>query len=107
MTTYAEFDVLAKVERNEEGFLVDPNAWTKEIAVAIAYQEDIDELTPEHWAIIDFCRQKAADTGTSPTLRQITSGTGINTKELFALFPKGPAKKVAKIAGVGKPEGCV
>jgi sulfur relay (sulfurtransferase) DsrC/TusE family protein len=43
----------------------------------------------------------------SPTIRQITTGTGINTKQLFSLFPKGPAKKVAHIAGLGKPEGCV
>jgi tRNA 2-thiouridine synthesizing protein E len=107
MTTYAEFDVLAKLERNDEGFLVDPSAWTREIASAIAFEEGIDELTPAHWTIIDFCREKASETGASPTLRQITTGTGISTKELFTLFPKGPAKKVAKIAGVSKPEGCV
>lgn len=95
------------VEVNEEGFMTDPNVWNKEIAAAIAVQEGIGELSANHWKIIDFCRQKAADSGAAPTLRQITSGTGISTKDLFALFPKGPAKKVAKIAGLGKPEGCV
>ncbi len=107
MTTYAEFDVLAGIERNDEGFLVDPSSWTKEIAEAIAAEEGIADLTPAHWTIIDFCRAKTTESGASPTLRQITTGTGISTKELFTLFPKGPAKKVAKIAGVGKPEGCV
>ena len=95
------------VEVNEEGFMVNPNDWSKEIAVEIAKQEGIDELTPAHWKVIEFCRQSAAESGSAPTLRQITNGAGVTTKELFTLFPKGPAKKVAKISGLGKPEGCV
>jgi len=95
------------VEVNDEGFMTNPNEWTEEIAVELAKEEGIPELTPEHWKVIHFCRQSASATGKAPTLRTITSGTGISTKELFALFPKGPAKKVAKIAGLGKPEGCV
>lgn len=95
------------VEVNEEGFLVNPADWTKEIAAELAKEEGIAELTEAHWKVIDFSRQSAGSTGASPTLRAITSGSGVNTKELFTLFPKGPAKKVAKIAGLGKPEGCV
>jgi dissimilatory sulfite reductase related protein len=95
------------VEVNEEGFLVNPDDWNKEIAIDIARQEGIDELTDAHWKVIDFCRQRATETGSAPTLRQITTGSDITTKELFTLFPKGPAKKVAKISGLGKPEGCV
>lgn len=97
----------ATIEVNEEGFLVNPDDWSKDIAVAIAREEGIDPLTDEHWKVIDFCRQSATETGAAPTLRQITSGTGISTKDLFKLYPKGPAKKVAKISGLGKPEGCV
>jgi len=99
--------VLENVALNEEGFMTNPDEWTKEIAEVIAAQEGIEVLTAEHWKIIDFCRKQGEATGKAPTLRQITSGTGISTKDLFALFPKGPAKKVAKIAGLGKPEGCV
>jgi dissimilatory sulfite reductase related protein len=99
--------ILDTIEFNEEGFMTDPNAWNKEIAELIAKQEGIDNLTENHWVIIDFCRKTGLETGKSPTLRQITTGTGISTKELFALYPKGPAKKVAKISGLGKPEGCV
>lgn len=95
-----------EVEVNEEGFLVAPEVWSREIAEAIAKEEGL-ELTEAHWKIIEFAREKASETGAAPTLRAITKGTGISTKELFALFPKGPAKKVAKIAGLGKPEGCV
>lgn len=100
-------DILANISLNAEGFMTDPNQWTREIAVELARQEGIETLTPEHWRIIEYCRETGLASGKSPTLRQITIGTGISTKELFALFPKGPAKKVAKIAGLGKPEGCV
>ncbi|MHB8777250.1 MAG: TusE/DsrC/DsvC family sulfur relay protein [Anaerolineales bacterium] len=92
---------------NEEGFMTDPNEWTKEIAEVLAKQEGIETLNADHWKIIDFCRQTGLASGKAPTIRQITTGTDISTKDLFALFPKGPAKKVAKIAGLGKPEGCV
>ncbi len=99
--------LLETVERNEEGFLVNPADWSKELAVEIAKEEGIEELTEQHWKVIDFCRQNAETSGAAPTLRQITKGAGVPTKDLFKLFPKGPAKKVAKIAGLGKPEGCV
>jgi TusE/DsrC/DsvC family sulfur relay protein len=99
--------VLENIAVNEEGFMTDPNEWTKEIAEVIAKQEGIETLTADHWKVIDFCRGTGLASGAAPTLRQITTGTGMSTKELFALFPKGPAKKVAKISGLGKPEGCV
>ncbi|HSR20181.1 MAG TPA: TusE/DsrC/DsvC family sulfur relay protein [Anaerolineales bacterium] len=98
---------LTAIAVNEEGFMTDPTQWTKEIADELARKEGIEALTADHWKIIEFCRQTGMTSGKSPTLRQITSGTGVSTKDLFALFPKGPAKKVAKIAGLGKPEGCV
>jgi dissimilatory sulfite reductase related protein len=100
-------DLLANVALNAEGFMTDPKQWTRELAEVLAKQEGIDLLNAEHWKIVDFCRQTGLASGKSPTIRQITVGTGISTKDLFALFPKGPAKKVAKIAGLGKPEGCV
>ncbi len=95
------------VQVNEEGYMTNPAEWSKEIAIELAREEGMVELSPAHWKIIDFVRQKAAESGASPTLRTITSNAGVTTKELFSLFPKGPAKKVAKIAGLGKPEGCV
>ncbi len=91
---------------NEEGYLTDPTVWNEEIAKALAAEEGI-ELTERHWEIIRFARAKGEESGKAPTLRQISQGAGVPTKELFQLFPKGPAKKVAKIAGLGKPEGCI
>lgn len=95
------------VQVNEEGFMTNPQEWDKETAVAIAREEGIADLTLAHWKVIDFCRRDGMSTGKAPTLRRITTNAGISTKEMFALFPKGPAKKVAKISGLGKPEGCV
>jgi tRNA 2-thiouridine synthesizing protein E len=95
------------VQVNAEGFMTVPAEWNKDIAVELAQEEGIADLTPAHWKVIDYCRQSAAASGAAPTLRAITNGSGITTKEMFALFPKGPAKKVARISGLGKPEGCV
>jgi tRNA 2-thiouridine synthesizing protein E len=97
----------ATVAVNDEGFMTNPAEWSKDIAAELAREEGLPELTPSHWKIIEFCRQSATGNGKAPTLRAITTGTGLSTKDLFALFPKGPAKKVARIAGLGKPEGCV
>lgn len=96
-----------KVHMNDEGFMTDPKEWDKDVAVEIAKEEGIPELTLQHWQVIDFCRQDGMTSGKAPTLRRITTVAGVSTKEMFTLFPKGPAKKVAKISGLGKPEGCV
>jgi dissimilatory sulfite reductase related protein len=95
------------VQVNDEGFMTVPAEWTKDIAAEIAKEEGVTELSEIHWKVIEFCRKNASGSGKSPTLREITNGAGVTTKELFTLFPKGPAKKVAKISGLGKPEGCV
>jgi tRNA 2-thiouridine synthesizing protein E len=96
-----------EVEVNEEGFMIDPSAWNNDIALEIAKEEGIAELSAEHWKVINYCRQAAVTSGKAPTLRNITNNAGVSTKDLFSLFPKGPAKKVARIAGLAKPEGCV
>ena len=97
----------SEVAVNDEGFMTNPEQWTPEIAAEIAREDGIPVLTDAHWKVIDFCREDGKDSGISPTLRQISKGTGVTTKEIFKLFPKGPAKKIAKISGLGKPEGCV
>jgi tRNA 2-thiouridine synthesizing protein E len=95
------------VQVNDEGFMTNPAEWSKEIAVAIAHEEGIAQLNDAHWKVIDFCRSDAGASGKAPTLRRITTQAGVSTKDMFSLFPKGPAKKVARISGLGKPEGCV
>jgi tRNA 2-thiouridine synthesizing protein E len=95
------------VEFDEEGFLVNPDDWSKDIAVALAKEIGIDELTEGHWQVIEFSRADFAEKGEAPTLRRITKAGGVPTKELYKLFPKGPAKKVALVSGLGKPTGCI
>ena len=99
-------NVLSNIIFNAEGFMTDSSQWTRDVAEELEKQEGI-ELTDAHWKIIDYCRESAKKSGSAPTLRTITVEAGVSTKDLFSLFPKGPAKKVAKIAGLGKPEGCV
>lgn len=95
------------VNFDAEGFMTDPTEWTPEIAAVLAEEEGIDELTDNHWKVINFVRDEFEKTGQSPTLRAISKRSGVGTKELYELFPKGPAKKVARVAGLGKPKGCI
>ena len=95
------------IDLDEEGFMTDPRAWTPEIAASLAVEEGIAELSDRQWAVINYCRSDFEKTGTAPTLRRITKESGVNTKELYELFPGGPAKKVARISGLGKPKGCI
>lgn len=95
------------VDLNDEGFLVDPSQWTDEMAVELARREDIDPLTDRHWQVIRFMRQQYEDTGSGPNVRMLAKTSGIPVKELYQLFPKGPAKTAAKVAGIPKPRGCI
>jgi tRNA 2-thiouridine synthesizing protein E len=99
-------DILETVEFDEEGFLVDPHSWTPELAKEVAGVLGL-ELTEKHWAVINFARKDFLETGESPTLRRITTQTGVTTKEIYKMFPGGPAKIAAKIAGLKKPTGCI
>jgi len=95
------------VEVNDEGFLLQSDSWTPEIAEAIADQVGIGPLNEKHWQVIEFCRQDAAEQGQPPGLRRISKLSGINMKELYQLFPKGPGKLAARISGLPKPQGCI
>lgn len=95
------------IKVDEDFFLVNPNDWSEEIAVELAKEEGIDELTEAHWKVIRFMRQDYEERGQVPSIRRMKNAGGIPTKELYALFPGAPAKKAAKIAGLSKPHGCV
>jgi dissimilatory sulfite reductase related protein len=90
-----------------DGNLVNLGDWSEEIAQEIAKMEGIEVLTEKHWAVINFMRKVFSDTGDSPSIRKLTKESGVDTKTLYALFPKGPAKKAARIAGLPKPKGCI
>ena len=91
---------------NEEGFMTDPGQWNEDIARELAKEIDI-ELNDRHLMVINFMRKEFETNGKVPSLRKVKNDSGVGTKELYQLFPKGPAKKAARVAGLGKPEGCI
>ena len=96
------------VDVNDEGFFEDPTQWTKEMAPEIAEEYGVPTpLTDRHWEVIDLMRSEYFDKGTGPTVRKISKLSDVSTKELFQLFPKGPAKLAALVAGIPKPKGCI
>lgn len=92
---------------DDEGFFTDPACWTEPMAEQIAKEAGIDTLTDRHWIVIRFMREQYAAKGTGPTVRVLGKTSGVSVKELYQLFPKGPAKTAAKIAGIPKPRGCI
>ncbi|WNF37444.1 TusE/DsrC/DsvC family sulfur relay protein [Bacillaceae bacterium IKA-2] len=94
------------VSVTEEGYLTDPSQWTKEIGLEIAKELE-QELSDEHWAIIDYLQKDFKETGKVPTIRRMKKVGGIDTKVLYSLFPEGPVVKATKIAGLSKPASCV
>ena len=90
-----------------EGFLTDPAQWDEAVAAAIAREAGIDLLTERHWLVVRFMRERYLATGTAPTIRTLGKESGVPIKELYQLFPKGPAKLAAKIGGIPKPKGCI
>ena len=95
------------VELNDEGFFVDPTHWTREIAIEMATGDGISPITDQHWQVIDFMRKEYFEKGTGPTVRVLGKTSGVSVKDLYQLFPKGPAKMAARIAGIPKPKGCI
>ncbi|MFR9798174.1 TusE/DsrC/DsvC family sulfur relay protein [Streptomyces sp. MS06] len=92
---------------DDEGFFTEPTRWTEPMARQIAKEAGIDTLTDRHWTVIRFMRDQYAAKGTGPTVRVLGKSSGVSVKELYQLFPKGPAKTAAKIAGIPKPRGCI
>jgi tRNA 2-thiouridine synthesizing protein E len=97
----------ATVEVNEEGFLEEPGSWTEAMGSELAREAGIDPMTDRHWQVVRFMRQQYLDTGSAPSIRALGKASGVPVKELYQLFPKGPAKLAAKIAGIPKPRGCI
>jgi TusE/DsrC/DsvC family sulfur relay protein len=96
-----------QAELDAEGFFVHPEQWTPEMAPEIARRNGIPELTARHWQVIDFMRDTYLTKGAAPSIRTLGKASGVPIKELYQLFPKGPAKLAAKIGGIPKPRGCI
>jgi tRNA 2-thiouridine synthesizing protein E len=95
------------VDVDGEGFLTDPAEWDEALAEELAHDAGIDELTDRHWLVIRFMRERYLATGAAPSIRSLGKESGVPVRELYELFPKGPAKLAAKIGGIPKPKGCI
>ena len=92
---------------DDDGFMTVYDEWNEDLGRELAALIGIDELTDEHWKVIRFLRSDFAEQNETATLRRVSKVGGVPTKELFTLFPKKPAKKMAYVSGLPKPKGCV
>ncbi len=96
-----------KIEVDEDGFMQEPELWNKGIAVALATTEAVNDLTEEHWKVVNYLREYYLKFGIAPMIRKLCKETGFPLKRIYELFPSGPAKGACKVAGLAKPTGCV
>ena len=95
------------IEVDGDGFLVDSEIWDEKLAAFFAEKDGIATLTENHWAVIESIRRHWKETGMAPMIRTICKETGLKLREIYELFPLGPARGACKIAGLPKPDGCV
>ena len=96
-----------QIEVDEDGFLVDPDVWNQDIVEAFAKLEEVNELTEDHWKVINYLRDYYKQFGIAPMIRKLCKDTGFTLKQIYDMFPSGPAKGACKLAGLPKPTGCV
>jgi TusE/DsrC/DsvC family sulfur relay protein len=94
-------------EVDGDGFLVNPNLWNDEVATLFARYDGIEELNDKHWAIVRIIRRNYDEKGMAPMVRTICQETGLKLREIYELFPLGPARGACRVAGLPKPDGCV
>ncbi|HPE39485.1 MAG TPA: TusE/DsrC/DsvC family sulfur relay protein [Bacteroidales bacterium] len=96
-----------KFEVDGDGFLATPEIWNEEVAKLFAKYDGLIELTEKHWAIVKFIRKNFEEKGNAPMIRSICQETGVKLREIYELFPLGPARGACRVAGLPKPDGCV
>jgi TusE/DsrC/DsvC family sulfur relay protein len=95
------------IEVDEDGFMLNPEEWNEDVAAALASTEGIDALTDDHWKVMNYLRDYYKEFGVAPMIRKLCKETGFPLKQIYELFPSGPAKGACKLAGLAKPTGCV
>jgi tRNA 2-thiouridine synthesizing protein E len=95
------------IEVDEDGFMQEPEMWNEDIAKALATTEAVEEMTEEHWKVVNYLHNYYVQFGVAPMIRKLCKETGFPLKKIYELFPSGPAKGGCKVAGLPKPTGCV
>ena len=94
-------------EVDGDGFLSDPMIWDEDVARLIAKFDGIEAMNDKHWAIVNIIRKNWEEKGMAPMVRTICQESGIRLREIYELFPLGPARGACRVAGLPKPDGCV
>lgn len=94
-------------EVDGDGFLSDPTIWNDDVAQLFARYDGIEPMTSKHWAIVRIIRKSFEEKGMAPMIRTICQETGVKLREIYELFPLGPARGACRVAGLPKPDGCV
>jgi tRNA 2-thiouridine synthesizing protein E len=92
---------------DEDGFIEDPSEWDEAVAKSLAATEGVEDLGERHWHLVKYLREYYLKNNIAPMIRKLCKDTGIPLKEIYELFPSGPAKGACKVAGLPKPTGCV
>lgn len=94
-------------EVDGDGFLLNPDLWNNEVAALFAKYDGISKMNENHWAVVRIIRKNFEEKGMAPMVRVICKETGLKLKEIYELFPLGPARGACRVAGLPKPDGCV
>jgi len=94
-------------EVDGDGFLIHPEIWNDEVADLFARHDGIAPMNDKHWQVVRIIRQNYEQKGMAPMIRTICQETGIKLREIYQLFPLGPARGACRVAGLPKPDGCV
>ena len=105
MPEFRSGDIVLVVD--EDGFIEEPSHWNEKVAAALGPGEGVDNLTENHWKVVNYLRDYYLKFGVAPMIRKLCKDTGFKLNEIYELFPSGPAKGACKIAGLPKPTGCV
>lgn len=95
------------LEIDEDGFIQDPEEWDEAVAADLAKTEGVEDLSENHWKVVNYLRGYYLEFNMAPMIRKLCKESGFKLKEIYELFPSGPAKGACKVAGLPKPTGCV
>jgi dissimilatory sulfite reductase related protein len=92
---------------DESGFLQNYENWSDEWVEYIKQSEGIQEITEEHWSVMNVIREYYERNGIAPMIRVLSKRTGCTKERFWELWPSGPGDGACKMAGLAKPAGCV
>ncbi|MBT3603983.1 MAG: TusE/DsrC/DsvC family sulfur relay protein [Candidatus Latescibacteria bacterium] len=95
-----------EIEVDEDGFIQQPELWSESVALDLAVQDGIAEMTDDHWEVVNYIRNYWLKFEIAPLIRRLCKETHQDIDTIYDLFPNGPADGACKIAGLPTPTGC-